>query len=112
MSTTREPANLPPAEWQYPSCGACGSDTDHDGDGYVCYPCGLSFGQGERGDLAAHYLDSEAETCGEACSNWWHGDDRISPGSRYECGTCALPKDHQSGHWNGCMPTSNRQASR
>jgi len=90
---------LPAADWQTPSCGACGSDTEYD-DAFVCHSCGLQF---DREDLSASYLDDEIEACGAACDNWWHGDDLIRPGRQYECGTCALPTGHTSDHWTNCQ---------
>lgn len=93
------PATLPAASWQDPACGACGSDTYHDGDGYVCEPCGLWFDQGD--DLAPDYLDEEAEPCGEPCSNTWHGSRTLGP---YDCKPCHLPAGHESLHHTPCEP--------
>ena len=95
--------DLPAADWQYPSCGGCGSDTDHDGDDFVCYDCGLSF---DRATLTASYLDPSRATCGAACTNIWHRPDAIRPGRSFECVPCCLPLDHVSRHHHGCRPTT------
>lgn len=91
---------LPPAEWQYPTCGACYADTDTDGDDYyTCYPCGLTF---STSDLTAEYLDDTAEPCGHPCDNTWHATGAIKPGWTYLCTTCQLPAGHRSRHWTNC----------
>ena len=91
--------SLPAARRLPPACGACGVDTERDHESFVCESCGLRF---DRTSLAASYLDQFARPCGQPCSNWWHGDDRIQQGVRFECGSCVLPAGHESGHWTGC----------
>ncbi|KIU17891.1 hypothetical protein [Mycolicibacterium llatzerense] len=90
---------LPDAELQYPVCGACGADTDYDGDTFSCDDCQLQF---DRDDLTASFLDEDAAVCGAACDNKWHGANMIKPGVRFECGTCLLPSGHKSDHWTHC----------
>lgn len=94
-----ELTTLPSASWQDPSCGACYGETAHDGDGYACYRCGLWFDQDD--DLAASYLDEDAEPCGEPCSNTWHGSPSLGP---YDCHPCHLPAGHEYDHNTPCVP--------
>lgn len=107
---------LPDAEPQNPTCGACIGELSHDGDGFVCYDCGLYF---DPVRLEASYLDDEAEPCGEPCANEWHEPDRLRPGSRWECSPCSLPEGHgsdtyppiRSGHWEPCRPIIDKEAT-
>ena len=39
---------LPYCSIQNPACGACGSETSHDGDSFCCEPCGLDYGDGSE----------------------------------------------------------------
>lgn len=93
--------SLPSAEAQHPACGACGNETRYDGDRFICEDCQLGF---STDDFHAFYLDPEDEPCGKPCENWWHGDNRITPGHGYDCGTCRLPADHTSLCWRNCRP--------
>ncbi|MEE6280168.1 hypothetical protein [Georgenia sp. MJ170] len=97
--------NLPAAEHETPSCGACGSSTRYEDADFTCDDCGLVF-DGET--LKASYLDPDAQTCGAACSNeWHHSPGAIRPGWAFRCGTCVLPVDHVPGpfgHYHGCEP--------
>ena len=34
---------LPYCSIQNPACGACGSETSHDGDSFYCEPCGAGI---------------------------------------------------------------------
>lgn len=94
---------LPDAVQQTPACGACGSSVDWDGDEWYCEDCRLYF---RADDLSASFIHPDAEVCGAACDNYWHGEGRIKQGWGYDCGTCRLPEDHTSMHWTGCQPRS------
>ena len=59
--------NLPLCSWQYPSCGACGGETSHDGDAFYCDDCGLDYGKGADGTEAT-YRDEGRSPCGAPCS--------------------------------------------
>ena len=87
------PTCLPTCSVLYPLCGACNYETDHDGDTYYCWRCGLDYGRGEDGETAT-YRDESAEPCGMPCTG--------SLGSvRFDCGICQLPSGHTSVHWAG-----------
>jgi hypothetical protein len=90
--------NLPPAELQYPTCGACKAETSHDGDSFACYDCGLAFSEG---DLTAQYINPDAKMCGSPCDNFWHRPGKIA-GMAFDCGTCQLPTGHASHHYTNC----------
>jgi hypothetical protein len=91
-------SNLPPAEPQNPSCGACGAETDFDGDSFVCQECQLSF---DPNDLTAEYLDPETAPCSYACDNFWHLPGQATVHG-FDCEPCALPAGHTSLHWTAC----------
>ena len=91
---------LPYCSIQNPACGACGSETSHDGDSFYCEPCGLDYGDGS--ETRATYRDEDAEPCGHPCSNYWHGPDLITPGWSFLCVPCPLPASHDNGHWHDC----------
>lgn len=56
---TRQPAP-PDLEFSSPPCSVCGKETDATGDGFDCYPCGLSWGtDGQRGA----WDDPKGERC-------------------------------------------------
>ncbi|MBM7280335.1 hypothetical protein JTZ10_21560 [Gordonia rubripertincta] len=97
--------SLPSAEHQSPSCGACQSETSHDGDDFVCEDCQLAF---DSYTLEARFLDEDVEPCGKPCENTWHGDHKIHRGQGYRCHPCQLPKGHEEfggwHHWTGCEP--------
>lgn len=98
--TVRErEARLPGAESSNPDCGACGSETDFDGDDFVCEGCGIYF---SPTTMAASFLDEDAPACGAPCDNSWHRTDAIKPGMSFECRACPLPTGHSSLHWTGC----------
>lgn len=94
---------LPNAEPRHPSCGACQSETDYNGDGFVCHDCQLVF---DSETLEARFLDESAEPCGTPCDNTWHGDHMIRRGYGFRCHPCQLPKGHNKSddwdHWTGC----------
>jgi hypothetical protein len=93
---------LPDAVPQHPACGVCGSETSSDGgDYFYCEDCQLSF---NSDDFSASFLDDQAKPCCAPCDNYWHGDDKIKPGTGYDCGSCKLPTGHTSLHWTGCQP--------
>lgn len=94
---------LPVCHVQYPRCGACGTDTKYDGDVFVCWGCGLSYGDGEDCTVA-EYFEEDAETCAVPCSNFWHGPHMIRQGGGYDCNPCALPHGHENMHWTNCQP--------
>lgn len=94
---------LPNAVPQNPACGACGIETRWHVLGYQCEECLLVFDD-VNSDLAASFLNPDAEPCGVACDNYWHGDHKIKQGHGYDCGTCQLPSGHTSMHWTGCEP--------
>ncbi len=102
--------SLPNAEQQTPACGACGADTDWDGDDWACYDCLIYF---NPDTLEASFLDPDgaARACGHPCDNTWHGDHKIKPGHGFECGTCELPAGHTSPHWFGCQPVRITEAA-
>lgn len=91
---------LPQAVPQDPACGACNGETYFDGDCYTCEDCQLCFDPND--DFDASFIDPDAEPCGVACDNGWHGDNKIKQGLGYDCGTCKLPARHKSFHWTGC----------
>ena len=92
---------LPTCSVHYPACGACGGETDHDGDTYYCDPCGLDYGDGAD-DTTATYRAPDADPCGAPCSNAWHGSRDLGP---YDCTPCQLPTGHKSPHWTACRPS-------
>lgn len=91
---------LPTCSVQYPSCGACHADTDHDGDSFYCDPCGLDYSDGQDGTEAT-YRDEDAAPCAKPCTNTWHGSRDLGP---YDCRSCALPSGHESDCWTNCTP--------
>lgn len=95
--------SLPVCSIQYPTCGACGGETEWDCDGICCKPCGLYYGKGED-QTEAEFLDETDEPCGKPCDNYWHGDEKITSKYRYECTACKLPEGHTSDHWSDCKP--------
>lgn len=102
--------SLPHAEHQYPSCGACGGDTDRDGDDYYCDDCGLTF---VGNDLTPEFRDPDDSVCGVPCGNTWHRPGALWKGTTFDCGTCELPKGHASPfHWTDCKtrPTTSGDA--
>lgn len=101
MSTRTTHPALPDADVQYPICGACGDETEHDGDSFRCYACRLAF---DSNTLQAEYDDELDEPCGAPCTNEYHGDERIKPGWTFACEPCALPQGHTSEHWTPCTP--------
>ena len=48
----------------YPICPSCAAETDHDGDDFYCYPCGLAW-NGSNPEGPGFYLDPEATACGK-----------------------------------------------
>lgn len=91
---------LPVAVPQNPACGACGTELRFGSDGsLVCEQCLLRYDD----VLTASYMDPDAKPCGAPCDNWWHGDDRIKKGWRFNCRPCQLPAGHVKGLcWTGC----------
>lgn len=94
-----EGLRLPSCAVQSPACGACGADTEHDGDSFVCYDCGLNYGEG-REDVPAEYIDEELEPCGRECDNYWHKEGRL--GVVMACEPCKLPAGHKPDCWTDC----------
>lgn len=92
---------LPYCTTQNPACGACGLDTTLDDDRFICDECGLNYGAGD-GYGRAEFLNEEAQVCGAACSNDWHGDGKIRREWSYNCHPCRLPEGHTSDHWTDC----------
>ena len=88
---------LPQGEYQYPVCGACGDELDHDG-GFYCESCGLSYDD----ELHPSYTDDTAPPCGKPCTNEWHAIAATRQDTRIRCYPCALPKGHTSSCWTGC----------
>lgn len=81
-----------------PTCGACGDETDWDGDSFVCYTCGLDYGDGKDGTPAS-YIDPSARRCGRPCGRKWHKQlVQIST-----CGTCVLPNGHGDECYTDCQ---------
>ena len=95
------PVTLPTCSVRYPTCGACGCETDHDGDTYYCDLCGFDYGDGAD-DTTATYRAPDADPCGEPCSNSWHGSRDLGP---YDCTPCQLPAGHKAAHWTACRPS-------
>ena len=91
------------AEWNYPMCGSCAAETEHDGDYFYCGGCGLDF---DPGDLQASYRDEDAKPCDAPCGNTYH---QASPAFPYDCAPCALPSGHTTeDHWNPCVLKGDR----
>lgn len=90
---------LPDAVPRDPVCVACGSETYSDGEQFVCEDCQLVY---DKYDFSASFTDPDAKVCGHPCDNTWHGDGKIEPGKRFDCGTCLLPSGHKSRHYTGC----------
>lgn len=70
-----------PPHWciQYPTCSACGTDLETDGDGWTCPSCGTQWPQtandGDKGELYAAW--SGEEPTGPVVANdeaWRWGD--------------------------------------
>lgn len=79
----------------YPLCGACEQETSHDGDSFVCEPCGLDYGEGSESDRAK-FLDPGTSECGAisiSAADWGRLGITESP--------CSLPNGHRSSHWHG-----------
>ena len=89
---------LPSCTVQSPACGACGMETDHDGNSFYCDDCGLDYGDGDE-RIPATYREEDALACGNPCDNYWHGAHGFK-----ECRPCTLPKGHISMHWTPCQP--------
>lgn len=94
---------LPDAEVRHPACGCCGEDTDFDGDVFWCEPCGIEF---DRDTMEASFRDPDADVCGKPCANYYHGPDRLKPGSRVVCTSCHLPAEHAARCWTACERVS------
>lgn len=91
------------------SCGACGSELEHDGDLHVCFACGLCWDNNDPfDDSPARFLDEEATPCGEPSGDKLRVDVRPL---RTEFGVvkewrewthvyaaCNLPSGHKSMH--------------
>lgn len=53
---------LPDLTIQYPICGGCGHEVDHDGDSFVCYRCMATWStRAGDGDLAERFMDDYDE---------------------------------------------------
>lgn len=90
-------------------CGSCGDSLEHDGDQYVCHPCGLCWATDDVFDDApATYLDEDAQPCGAPS-----GDSETMQVRPFETvngvvkswrewrhiyAPCILPTGHASGH--------------
>ena len=95
--------NLPYCSISYPTCGACGEETECEGDSFYCEPCGLDYGDGRDG-TAATYIDPEAAPCCLPCDEPWHRTPRELGGVPYKCTPCLLPQGHEYEHWTNCQP--------
>lgn len=89
--------SLPACAVQYPSCGACGCDTRHDGDSFYCEECDLDYGNGDDGNVAT-FRDEEQKPCGKPCDNSWHGPEHFD----FACTPCQLPATHSGWCWTDC----------
>ena len=70
------PVTLPTCSVRYPTCGACGTETDYDGDSYFCDLCDLDYGDGTESKPATyHLIDVEALAVGWVCA-WDRTDGR------------------------------------
>lgn len=88
--------SLPSCQHQTPSCGACGSNTTFDGDSFLCYDCGLNYGDGD--EMNEPEFIEEVKACNWPCDNYWHGPDQLD----LTCSRCELPAGHSSLHWTDC----------
>ena len=95
------PVTLPTCSFHHPTCGACGTETDYDGDSYFCDLCDLDYGDGTD-DTTATYYTPDAKPCGARCRNPWHGSPSLGP---YDCTPCQLPAGHKAAHWSACRPS-------
>jgi hypothetical protein len=100
---------LPNAVPQNPACGSCSGETRWEDSGFYCEDCGLYF---RADDMSASFLDPNAQPCGAPCDNYWHGDNKIKTGRRFDCYPCQLPVGHSSLHWTGCQPNEVADAAR
>ncbi|MDQ5860683.1 MAG: hypothetical protein M3536_00270 [Actinomycetota bacterium] len=89
--------SLPACSVEYPSCGACGDNTSHDGDTFYCEDCDLDYGNGNDGNEAT-FRDEEEKTCGKPCDNTWHAPEQLN----LICTPCKLPATHRSFCWTDC----------
>ena len=89
--------SLPSCAVQYPSCGACGIDTSHDGDSFYCEDCDLDYGNGDDGNEAS-FRDEEQPPCAKPCDNTWHRSKHFD----LACEPCKLPEGHRSMCWTDC----------
>lgn len=93
-----EGMSLPKCAVQHPACGACGDDTEHDGDSFYCDGCDLDYGNGDDGN-EAQFRDEELPECGKPCDNGWHDAEHLD----LECTPCKLPAGHRNWHWTDCQ---------
>ena len=93
--------SLPVCAVEYPSCGACGSNTSHDGDTFYCDECDLDYGDGDDGH-EAQFRDEEQKPCGKPCDNTWHAPEHLN----LICTPCKLPATHTSFCWTDCKDKS------
>lgn len=99
-TTTEREARLPEASPSNPECGACGDETEFDGDDFTCDDCGLWF---NTSTMRPSLADPDAPACGASCDH--DAEDREMAARRlyaYQCEPCALSEGHASPHWNGC----------
>lgn len=72
----------PPAEALYfapPACPRCGNDVDHDGEGWQCYVCRISWDPDGTG---AEFTDDYGDDLAEDLANWeakWAAQDTATP---------------------------------
>ena len=69
VDPTRQPAP-PEISFEPPPCPLCGKDLDHDGDGFCCVSCRVSWGGSGRN---GRWHDPDAERC-RAVRRWEDAD--------------------------------------
>jgi hypothetical protein len=88
------------------TCGACGSELEHDGDNHQCYECKLQYPSNPFEETPAEFFDEEDEPCGheprERESSFTRPFQTVNGvvtqygDYRTVHGDCTLPKGHPS----------------
>lgn len=105
-STKDRESRLLPVILSNPVCAMCWYEVAYDGDVYVCEDCGVFFDlNGQHPSL----LDPNAEQCGQACRNMFHGIVEVgNTVLEYKCNPCVLSADHGNDCWHACARTAVR----
>ncbi|MBC9954925.1 hypothetical protein ICM05_09770 [Leucobacter sp. cx-42] len=97
--TTRDrEKRLPEAEFDNPTCGVCFSETNDNGDTYICHSCGITY---SHITLEASIADPDKPACNKPCTSEWHTHRYVNPGYRWKCYPCALTADHATNECHG-----------